>query len=149
MKVVYGPGTFINESAGQIADAFTRTKNQKSVEANQAGKAAYKLARSKGYSVARAKQFESEARSLVFNEFVRDAVRLGLQYKLTGIPRINEPELRRDARLREHEPVQAQGALRLPVPDVRLGADPGAAAAGPERRAAHAGDLADPRRGRG
>jgi hydrophobe/amphiphile efflux-3 (HAE3) family protein len=91
VQVVYGPGTFINESAGQIADAFTRTKNQKTVEANQAGQAAYKLARGRGYSVARAKQFESEARSLVYNEFVRDAVRLGLEYKLTGIPQINDP----------------------------------------------------------
>src|SRR3954453_12612699 len=35
-KVVYGPGTFINESAGQIADAFNRTKAQKSAEAKQA-----------------------------------------------------------------------------------------------------------------
>jgi hydrophobe/amphiphile efflux-3 (HAE3) family protein len=91
VKVVYGPGTFINESAGQIADAFNRTKNQKSVEANQAGQAAYKLARSKGFSVKRSKKFESEARALVYNEFVRDAVRLGLQYKLTGIPQINDP----------------------------------------------------------
>src|SRR6478609_4633395 len=91
VKVVYGPGTFINESAGQIADAFNRTKNQKSVEANRAGQAAYKLARARGFSVKRAKQFESEARSLVFNEFVRDAVRLGLEYKLTGIPQINDP----------------------------------------------------------
>src|SRR4051794_167973 len=91
VKVVYGPGTFINESAGQIADAFNRTKNQKSVEANQAGQAAYKLARSKGFSVKRSKKFESEARALVYNEFVRDAVRLGMQYKLTGIPQINDP----------------------------------------------------------
>ena len=91
VKVVYGPGTFINESAGQIADAFTRTQQQKSVEADQAGKAAYKLARSRGYSVARAKKFESEARSLVYTQFLRDAFRLGLQYKLTGVPRINDP----------------------------------------------------------
>src|SRR3954470_7287312 len=89
VKVVYGPGTFINESAGQIADAFTRTNQQKSAEADQAGKAAYKIARSRGYSVARAKKFESEARSLVYNEFLRDAFRLGLQYKLTSIPQIN------------------------------------------------------------
>jgi len=91
VKVVYGPGTFINESAGQIADAFTRTQQQKSAEADQAGKAAYKIARSRGYSVARAKRFESEARSLVYNEFLRDAFRLGLQYKLTSIPQINDP----------------------------------------------------------
>ena len=41
--------------------------------------------------VARAKKFESEARSLVYNEFLRDAFRLGLQYKLTSIPQINDP----------------------------------------------------------
>jgi uncharacterized protein len=90
VKVVYGPGTFINESAGQIADAFTKTKDEKSVQANQASQAAYKLARSRGYSVKRAKRFASEASALVYNEFVRDSVRLGLQYKLTGIPRIDD-----------------------------------------------------------
>src|SRR4051812_24348267 len=91
VKVVYGPGTFINESAGQIADAFTRTKNEKSQEAAQAATAAYKIARSRGYSVKRAKKAASEASSLVYTEFTRDAVKLALQYKLTGIPRINDP----------------------------------------------------------
>jgi uncharacterized protein len=91
VKVVYGPGTFINESAGQIADAFTKTKNEKSVQANQAAAAAYKVARSRGYSVKRSKRFAQEASSLVYNEFVRDALRLGLQYKLAGIPRIDDP----------------------------------------------------------
>ena len=60
-------------------------------------------------------------------------------------PADQRSELRVDAGLREHEPpVQAQGAVRLPLPDVRLGADPGAAAAGSERRTAHARDLVDP-----
>src|SRR4051812_33638804 len=91
VKVVYGPGTFINESAGQIADAFNRTKTEKSAQADQAGQAAYRLARSRGYSVKRSRQFETEARTLVYNEFFRDSIRLGLQYKLTGIPRIDDP----------------------------------------------------------
>jgi hydrophobe/amphiphile efflux-3 (HAE3) family protein len=91
VKVVYGPGTFINESAGQIADAFTNTRNQKSVEAEQAGQAAYKVARSRGYSVKRAKRFQSEARALVYNEFLRDSFKLALQYKLSDIPKINDP----------------------------------------------------------
>jgi uncharacterized protein len=91
VKVVYGPGTFINESAGQIADAFTRTKDQKSLEGQRAGQAAYKLARSRGYSVKRARRFQQEAVSLVYNEFLKEAFQLGLQYKLSGIPRINDP----------------------------------------------------------
>jgi hypothetical protein len=91
VKVLYGPGTFINESAGQIADAFNRSKNEKSGEAQRAAQAAFKLARSRGYSVKRSKQFASEASSLVYNEFVRDAFSLAAQYKLFGIPRINDP----------------------------------------------------------
>jgi uncharacterized protein len=91
VKVVYGPGTFINESAGQIADAFNKTKNEKTQEAQQAAQAAYKIARSQGYSVRRAKKAASEASSLVYTEFIRDAGKLALQYKLTGIPRINDP----------------------------------------------------------
>ncbi|MDX6656693.1 MAG: uncharacterized protein QOH62_1486, partial [Solirubrobacteraceae bacterium] len=91
VKVVYGPGTFINESVRQIGDAFTKTKDQKTQQANDAGVAAYKLARSRGFSVTRAKKFQEEARTLVYNEFVRDTVKLALQYGLRDTPKINDP----------------------------------------------------------
>jgi hydrophobe/amphiphile efflux-3 (HAE3) family protein len=91
VKVVYGPGTFINESVRQIGDAFTKTKAQKSQQAADAGVAAYRLARSRGYSVARAKRFQQEAGTLVYNEFVRDTFKLALQYRLRDVPKINDP----------------------------------------------------------
>jgi uncharacterized protein len=91
VKVVYGPGTFINESVNQIGDAFTKTRTEKTKQADEAGLAAYKLARSRGFSKKRAKKFQVEARTLVYNEFLRDSIKLGLQYGLRDIPKINDP----------------------------------------------------------
>src|SRR3954453_14030091 len=40
VKVVYGPGTFVNTAAGQILDGFNAQKNEKAREAQQAANAA-------------------------------------------------------------------------------------------------------------
>src|SRR3954454_22996685 len=44
VKIVFGPGTFINESVGQIDDEFVRQQSQAKTEAAQAAIAARKLA---------------------------------------------------------------------------------------------------------
>src|SRR5215210_4768939 len=45
VKVVYGPGTFINSAVGEINDQFQRQLGSKSQEAERAKRAARKLAR--------------------------------------------------------------------------------------------------------
>jgi len=91
VKVVFGPGTFINEAATQISDEFNREKTQKAQEAQRAADAARRLARSKGMSPQQQAKLASEAASLVYTEFVRDIVRLGLRYGLTQAPQLNDP----------------------------------------------------------
>jgi hydrophobe/amphiphile efflux-3 (HAE3) family protein len=91
VKVVFGPGTFINEAATQISDEFNREKTQKAQEAQRAADAARRLARSRGMSRQQQARLASEAASLVYTEFVRDIVRLGLRYGLSQAPQLNDP----------------------------------------------------------
>src|SRR3954466_8676 len=92
VQVVYGPGTFINESVKQIGDEFAREQQSTAQQSKQARDAAYKLARGKGWSVAQARNAADQAEKLVQLQFTRDVVRLGLRYGLTSVPRLNDPQ---------------------------------------------------------
>jgi hydrophobe/amphiphile efflux-3 (HAE3) family protein len=91
VKVVFGPGTFINESVRQISDEFTRQQEQAKAEGDKVASAARKLALARGYSKARAAALAKQARELRNAQFLRDVVRLGLAYGITSIPRLNDP----------------------------------------------------------
>src|SRR5689334_23474756 len=64
VKVVYGPGTFVNTAAGDILDGLNARKNQKAKEAQQAAAPARELARKKGSSKAQQEKFAHQASSL-------------------------------------------------------------------------------------
>src|SRR3954451_6893012 len=89
VKVVYGPGTFVNTASGEILDGFNTQKNQKAKEATQAATAARALARSRGYSKARQEKLAQEAASLVYAQFTRDLLALAVKYGFTGMPSID------------------------------------------------------------
>lgn len=91
-QVVFGPGTFINTSVGQIQDEFTRQQQAASVQANQASTAARKLAAARGYSKARQAQAAAAAAQVVSSQFQATYVKLALKYGLTKIPQINDPQ---------------------------------------------------------
>ena len=115
-KVVYGPGTFINESVRQIEDSSPASSRPRPAQARRPT-AARKLAARAGCG-GRARTLASQARQLVRAEFLARPLRLALQYGLTRAAADQRPELRLPARVRpgargEH----AEGALRLPVPE--------------------------------
>src|SRR3954447_25118623 len=89
VKVVYGPGTFVNTAAGEILDGFNARKNQKAQEAAQAAEAARKLAAKRGFSKARQTQLANEASQLVYAQFARDILALALKYGFTGMPSLD------------------------------------------------------------
>src|SRR5437667_1984611 len=60
-KVVYGPGTFLNTSSGELLKGLNALKNQYGQKAAQASAAARQLAAQKGYSKKRQKQLGDEA----------------------------------------------------------------------------------------
>ncbi len=137
MQVVYGPGTFINAAAGEINDQIQAQMRTKAAEAARAARAARRVARAQGKPPAEQKRLGEPARQLVYAQFVRDLLQVNLRYGLglTRLPSIDDPDfvsaLVFDAARGASD---AEGALRLPVPDARSGADPGAAEARPLRR---------------
>jgi uncharacterized protein len=90
VQVVYGPGTFVNEAVGQIADQFSQRSTAQARRADQAARAATALARKRGYSGARARRFGRQARELVSAQFTRDILQLAIRYGLTGVPQLND-----------------------------------------------------------
>jgi uncharacterized protein len=91
VKVVFGPGTFLNEAVGQIQDQFTAQSAQKAAQAERAAKAARALARSQGRSEKEAKRLGEQAKQLVFAEFIRNTFQLALKYGITSAPQLNDP----------------------------------------------------------
>ncbi|HEU4974333.1 MAG TPA: MMPL family transporter [Baekduia sp.] len=90
-KVVFGPGTFINESVLQIGTALKGKLTGIRSSAQEAYAAAYKLARAKGYAADRAKAAASQAAQLAQARGLVEAYRLGSKYGILDAPTINDP----------------------------------------------------------
>src|SRR4051794_7689928 len=90
VKVVYGPGTFINASVAQISDEFTKQTRQAQRDSRRVATAARKLALARGMSPAAADKLAQQAAELRQAQFIRDIVALGLKYGLTRPPTLND-----------------------------------------------------------
>jgi hydrophobe/amphiphile efflux-3 (HAE3) family protein len=88
-KVVYGPGTFVNTAASQIAEGFSAKQAAKAREADAAATAARQLSKRRGDPPAEQERLANEARSLVFAQFTEETLRLALRYGLTSIPSLD------------------------------------------------------------
>jgi hypothetical protein len=73
IRVVLGPGTFINESARQVASRFEAQRSEKSGEAAAAARAAREVAKARGLGKADQDRLARRARQLVYAQFARDA----------------------------------------------------------------------------
>lgn len=92
-RVVFGPGTFINTSVNQIQEQFGKQQAAAAAQAKSASEAARKIAQSRGYSRARQDQVAKEAADLVQQQFVRDLLKVAVDYGLgLKLPSINDPE---------------------------------------------------------
>ena len=132
VKVVFGPGTFINEAASQIDEQLTTQTKQAQAQAQQA-RAGRIARRARPRALARAGERtrtrgqQGHARALPGEPgHARAAVRPDLATEH------RRRRLRRQARVRlEQAGRHAEGALRLPVPEpgrgARVGADEGRA----------------------
>src|SRR4051794_8621068 len=94
VKVVYGPGTFINSAVGEINDQSAAQLGSKTQEAKRAATAARKLARGQGRSKAEQDRAAKSAEQLVYAQFTRDLLQLNLRYGLglKGLPRLDDPD---------------------------------------------------------
>ena len=92
IQVVYGPGTFINESARQIAVRFNAERARGRREADKAAEAARKVAAAQGKSPAEQDSLAAQARSLALAQSFQDALGLALRYGLSRVPQLNDPD---------------------------------------------------------
>jgi uncharacterized protein len=92
VKVVFGPGTFLNEAVGQIQDQFAAESGAKAAQAERAAKAARALARSQHKSPAQVRKLGEQAKQLVYAEFTRNVLSLALKYGITSTPQLNDPQ---------------------------------------------------------
>jgi hydrophobe/amphiphile efflux-3 (HAE3) family protein len=94
VKVVYGPGTFINSAVGEINDQLQQQLGSKGQEAKRAADAARKLANAQGRSKAAQNKAGNAAQQLVYAQFTRDLLQLSLRYGLSlkGLPRLDDPD---------------------------------------------------------
>ena len=92
VQVVYGPGTFVNESVRQIQEQFTAQQAAQAQREKRAMRAARRLAAAQGRSKAQQDRLANQARQLVRAEYFRNTLRLALNYGIRSIPRLNDPD---------------------------------------------------------
>jgi len=91
VKVVFGPGTFINEAAEQIDEQLTSQTKQAEAEAKQAEVVVRKAALAHGESAEAAEQLGKQASSITLARFKEGLATLALQYGLTARPSLDDP----------------------------------------------------------
>jgi predicted RND superfamily exporter protein len=89
VKVVFGPGTFVNEAANQIDEQLASQSKQAEAQAKQAERAVTRAALKRGLSAAEARTLGRQARKITTARFQEGLVTLALQYGLTSKPSID------------------------------------------------------------
>jgi predicted RND superfamily exporter protein len=91
VKVVIGPGTFVNEAVDQIDGLLATQGNQAEKEAAQNERAVRRLALAQGRDAAEAGQLATEAGKITRERYVQELALLGAKYGLTAPPTLNDP----------------------------------------------------------
>ncbi|HEY3959449.1 MAG TPA: MMPL family transporter [Solirubrobacteraceae bacterium] len=91
VKVVFGPGTFINEAATQIDEQLAAQTKQAEAQAKQAQRVVVQAALARGLSAAEAQTLGKQARKITTARFQESLATLALQYGLTSQPSLNDP----------------------------------------------------------
>jgi predicted RND superfamily exporter protein len=88
VRSVYGPGTFVNTSANEIANGFQQQQAAAAKRADSAATAARQLALKRGYSRQRANKLAADARKLAQLEFQRQVLLLATRYGISSVPSV-------------------------------------------------------------
>jgi len=90
VKVVFGPGTFVNESAERIDELLIVETKQAEAEAKQAETVVRKAALAHGESEEAAEKLGKQASSITLGRFKEGLATLALQYGLTARPSLED-----------------------------------------------------------
>ncbi|HEV2980699.1 MAG TPA: MMPL family transporter [Solirubrobacteraceae bacterium] len=88
VKVVLGPGTFVNEAASQIDEQLAAATAQAQAQARQSERVVRAAALARGLSAAQARSLASQAARLTTGRFAESLATVALQYGLTERPSI-------------------------------------------------------------
>jgi hydrophobe/amphiphile efflux-3 (HAE3) family protein len=91
VKIVFGPGTFINEATRQLGTSFAGRLQRTQRRSDAAAKAARRAARRQGLGAAATDRRAKAARTAVAAEFQAEVIELALRYGLRSIPRLDDP----------------------------------------------------------
>jgi len=91
VKVVLGPGTFVNEAAEQIDEQLTSQTKQAEAQARAAQRVVTRAALARGLTAAEAQALGKQASSITMARFQEGVATLALQYGLTAKPGLDSP----------------------------------------------------------
>jgi uncharacterized protein len=91
VRVVFGPGTFINEAVGQISDQLTLQTQQAAAQAQRASQLVYRAALARHDGVAQARRLALAASRVVELQYVERLLQTGERYGITSPPSLNDP----------------------------------------------------------
>ncbi len=89
VKVVFGPGTFVNEAANQIDEQLALQTKQAQTQAKQAERVVTRQALRRGLGEAEAQALGKQAAKITTARFQEGLVTLALQYGLTSRPSLD------------------------------------------------------------
>ena len=92
IQVVYGPGTFINEAAGQVLDRINFDRSRQKAEADRAARAARRVAVARGLPASEQDRLTAAARAVVSAKYSQRALELAVRYGLSSAPALNNPD---------------------------------------------------------
>jgi uncharacterized protein len=92
VKVVFGPGTFLNEAAEQIGKQLASESQAAEVEAKQAEASVYHAALARGIPASQAHTLGRQASKVSLAGFKSSLVTEALEYGLTTVPSIEDSE---------------------------------------------------------
>ena len=91
VKVVFGPGTFINEAVRQLGSGFARRVAENAEEATAAARTARRAARRQGLSAAAAQRAADRRAQRRRAGVPGRGLELAVRYGLRAIPRLDDP----------------------------------------------------------
>jgi uncharacterized protein len=92
VKVVFGPGTFINEAASQIDEQLANESAQAEAQAKQAEHVVHRAALARGLPAVAALALGKQASKVTLGRFQESVATLALRYGLTSRPSIEDGE---------------------------------------------------------
>jgi hydrophobe/amphiphile efflux-3 (HAE3) family protein len=90
VRVVFGPGTFINEAALVIEEGLSARHKQAEAEARQASKTIYQKALARGLGEVQAQALAGQASKATMAGFAAEVSTIAIRYGLTSIPSLED-----------------------------------------------------------